>query len=117
MASNLQAIPFKPQQRGEKSGGVRGEKGATVEQGDNRRTAKQKEQDTTEWDFLTYAHISQGHPAAAGTWMDVKPELEEAGTSHASFTHWVLNGLLLCTGDMSHLDDYMQGMLTLITHY
>uniref|UniRef100_A0A3Q3X928 Urea transporter n=1 Tax=Mola mola TaxID=94237 RepID=A0A3Q3X928_MOLML len=44
-------------------------------------------------------------------WMDTKTEVGEAGRSHASVSQRVLNGLLLCTGDMMHLDDYMQGKL------
>ena len=41
--------------------------------------------------------------------MDPKPEVVEADRSHASVSQTVLKVLLLCTGDMMHLDDYMQG--------
>eukprot|EP00064_Thunnus_orientalis_P020371 superscaffoldBa00005569_g20506 len=41
-------------------------------------------------------------------WMDTKTEVEEASRKHASLGRRVLNGLLLCTGDMVHLDEYIQ---------
>ncbi|XP_041821310.1 urea transporter 2 [Chelmon rostratus] len=44
-------------------------------------------------------------------WMDTKTEMEEASRSRASFSQRVLNGLLLCTGDMDHLDKSMQDKL------
>ena len=45
--------------------------------------------------------------------MDTKTEVEEASRKHASLGRRVLNGLLLCTGDMVHLDEYIQGRKTL----
>lgn len=42
-------------------------------------------------------------------WMDTKTEVEEASRKHAGLSRRVLNGLLWCTGDMVHLDKYMQG--------
>nr|XP_046236853.1 urea transporter 2 isoform X2 [Scatophagus argus] len=44
-------------------------------------------------------------------WMDTKTEVEEASRIRASLSQRVLNSLLLCTGDMSHLDKYMQDKL------
>lgn len=44
--------------------------------------------------------------------MDTKTEVEEASRSRASLSRRVLNGLLLCTGDMEHLDKYMTGKKT-----
>ncbi|XP_070786223.1 urea transporter 1 [Enoplosus armatus] len=44
-------------------------------------------------------------------WMDTKTEVEEASRSRASLTRRVLSGLLLCTGDMEHLDKCMQDKL------
>ncbi|XP_070849611.1 urea transporter 1 [Chaetodon trifascialis] len=44
-------------------------------------------------------------------WMDTKAEMEEASRRRASLSQRVLNGLLLCTGDMEHLDKYMQDKL------
>ncbi|XP_047424607.1 urea transporter 1 [Mugil cephalus] len=41
-------------------------------------------------------------------WMDTKTEVEEASRRRASLRQRVLNGLLLLTGDMEHLDKYMQ---------
>ncbi|XP_027894096.1 urea transporter 2 [Xiphophorus couchianus] len=41
-------------------------------------------------------------------WIETKTEVEEAGRSRASFSWRVLDGLMLCTGDMEHLDKYMQ---------
>ncbi|XP_051799591.1 urea transporter 2 [Acanthochromis polyacanthus] len=41
-------------------------------------------------------------------WMETKAEVEEARRSRASSRRRVLNSLLLCTGDMEHLDKYMQ---------
>ncbi|XP_040887227.1 urea transporter 2 [Toxotes jaculatrix] len=41
-------------------------------------------------------------------WMETKTEVEEASRSRASLSQRVLSGLLLCTGDMKHLDEYMQ---------
>ncbi|CAK6967913.1 urea transporter 2 [Scomber scombrus] len=40
-------------------------------------------------------------------WMDTKTEAEEARRKHASLCQRVLNSLLSCTGDMVHLDKYM----------
>ncbi|XP_035481645.1 urea transporter 2 isoform X1 [Scophthalmus maximus] len=37
-----------------------------------------------------------------------KPEVEEASRSRASLSRAVWDALLLCTGDMEHLDDYVQ---------
>lgn len=45
--------------------------------------------------------------------MDTKTEAEEASRSRASRGRRVLNALLLCTGDMEHLDKYMQGRKSL----
>ncbi|KAI3376544.1 hypothetical protein L3Q82_016997, partial [Scortum barcoo] len=50
-------------------------------------------------------------PAAAGMWMDTKTEVEEASRSRASLSRRALNALLLCTGDMEHLDEYMKDKL------
>ncbi|XP_026154605.1 urea transporter 2 isoform X3 [Mastacembelus armatus] len=50
------------------------------------------------------------HPSAAGSLMEPRTEVE-ASRSRASLGRHVLNGLLLCTGDMEHLDKYMQGKL------
>lgn len=44
--------------------------------------------------------------------MDTKTEVEEASRSRASLSRRVLSGLLLCTGDMEHLDKYMEGKKT-----
>ncbi|XP_070711008.1 urea transporter 1 [Pempheris klunzingeri] len=44
-------------------------------------------------------------------WMDTKAAMEGASRSRASLSRRVLNGLLLCTGDMEHLDKYMQDKL------
>ncbi|KAM6909046.1 urea transporter 2 [Xenentodon cancila] len=41
-------------------------------------------------------------------WMETKVEAEEASRSYASFRRRVLNGLLWCSGDMEHLDKFMQ---------
>ncbi|XP_043953342.1 urea transporter 2 isoform X1 [Gambusia affinis] len=41
-------------------------------------------------------------------WIETKTEEEEASRSRASFSRRVLNGLMLCTGDMEHLDKYIQ---------
>ncbi|KAG8006255.1 Urea transporter 1, partial [Nibea albiflora] len=41
-------------------------------------------------------------------WMDPKSEVEEASRSRASLSRRVFNHLMLCTGDMEHLDKYMQ---------
>ncbi|XP_061566050.1 urea transporter 1 [Cololabis saira] len=41
-------------------------------------------------------------------WMETKAEAEEARRSHASFHKRVLKGLLRCSGDMEHLDQFMQ---------
>ncbi|XP_017283542.1 urea transporter 2 [Kryptolebias marmoratus] len=41
-------------------------------------------------------------------WMETKTEMEKASRSRASLSRRVLNGLMLCTGDMEHLDKYMQ---------
>ncbi|TKS92710.1 Urea transporter 1 [Collichthys lucidus] len=41
-------------------------------------------------------------------WMDTKTEVEEASRSRASLSRRVFNRLMLCTGDMEHLDKYMQ---------
>ncbi|XP_069015337.1 urea transporter 2 [Embiotoca jacksoni] len=41
-------------------------------------------------------------------WMESKREVEEASRSRASFSRRLLNSLLLCNGDMEHLDEYMQ---------
>lgn len=45
-------------------------------------------------------------------WIDTKTEVEEASRSRASLSRRVLNGLLLCTGDMEHFDKYMKGKKT-----
>ncbi|KAM7366111.1 hypothetical protein PAMP_015579 [Pampus punctatissimus] len=47
-------------------------------------------------------------PAVSEMWMDTKTEVEEAKRKHASLRQRVLNGLLSFTGDMVHLDKYMQ---------
>ncbi|KAM9335591.1 urea transporter 1 [Symphorus nematophorus] len=44
-------------------------------------------------------------------WIDTKADLEDTRRSRASLSQRVLNGLLLCTGDMKHLDKYMQNKL------
>ncbi|XP_044040651.1 urea transporter 2 [Siniperca chuatsi] len=44
-------------------------------------------------------------------WMDTKMEVEEASRSRASLSRHVFNILLLCTGDMEHLDKCMQDKL------
>ncbi|XP_039997280.1 urea transporter 2 [Xiphias gladius] len=41
-------------------------------------------------------------------WMETKAEVEEASRSRASLSRRVLSSLLLCTGDMMHLNEYMQ---------
>ncbi|XP_058480958.1 urea transporter 1 [Solea solea] len=41
-------------------------------------------------------------------WTETKTEMKEVGRSRASLGHRVLNTLLLCTGDMEHLNKYMQ---------
>nr|XP_004575597.1 urea transporter 1-like isoform X2 [Maylandia zebra] len=41
-------------------------------------------------------------------WIETKTEMEEASRTRASFSRRVLNGLLLCSGDMEHLDKYMK---------
>ncbi|XP_013874528.1 urea transporter 1 [Austrofundulus limnaeus] len=41
-------------------------------------------------------------------WMETKIETKEASRSCASFSRRVLDGVTLCTGDMEHLDKYMQ---------
>ncbi|KAM4714767.1 urea transporter 2 [Anableps anableps] len=41
-------------------------------------------------------------------WTETKTEVEEASSSRASFSRRVLDGLMLCTGDMEHLDKYIQ---------
>ncbi|XP_054457780.1 urea transporter 2 [Anoplopoma fimbria] len=41
-------------------------------------------------------------------WMDTKTEVEEASRNRASLSRRVVSVLLLCTGDMQHLDKYMQ---------
>lgn len=38
------------------------------------------------------------------------PEAEHLSKSSCGLYRCVLNGLLLCVGDMRRLDDYMQGM-------
>uniref|UniRef100_A0A3P9CD79 Si:dkey-183c6.7 n=1 Tax=Maylandia zebra TaxID=106582 RepID=A0A3P9CD79_9CICH len=43
-------------------------------------------------------------------------EMEEASRTRASFSRRVLNGLLLCSGDMEHLDKYMKGRKKLTIH-
>lgn len=46
------------------------------------------------------------------------PEAEELSKSSSGLCRCVVNRLLLCTGDMSHLDDYMQGMsIHLLTQF
>ncbi|XP_049424163.1 urea transporter 1 [Epinephelus fuscoguttatus] len=47
-------------------------------------------------------------------WMDTKTEVKEASRNRASLSRRVLNGLLLCTGDMEYLDKYMQDKLFLL---
>ncbi|XP_068612243.1 urea transporter 1 [Brachionichthys hirsutus] len=44
-------------------------------------------------------------------WMDANVEVKGANGSRASIRQHVLNGLLLFTGDMRHLDTYMQDKL------
>ncbi|XP_028285287.1 urea transporter 1 isoform X1 [Parambassis ranga] len=44
-------------------------------------------------------------------WIETKSEVVEASRSHASFSRCLLKTLLLCTGDMEHLDKYMQDKL------
>ncbi|KAM9717182.1 urea transporter 1 isoform 1-T1 [Menidia menidia] len=41
-------------------------------------------------------------------WMETKTEVEVVSRSRASLSRRVLNSLLLCTGDMEHLDKHMQ---------
>ncbi|XP_056299283.1 urea transporter 2 [Pseudoliparis swirei] len=43
-------------------------------------------------------------------WMDTKVEVEEGGRRSSSRWWRVTGGLLLCTGDMEHLDKFMQEM-------
>ena len=50
-------------------------------------------------------------------WMESKAEVEEASRSHGRFGQRVLKGLLLCTGDMEHLDKSMQGRDIHTIHY
>lgn len=45
-------------------------------------------------------------------WMETKTEMEEASRSRASLRRRVLNSLLMCTGDMEHLDKFMEGRKT-----
>lgn len=42
-------------------------------------------------------------------WLDTKTEAEDGGKKHVSLSQRVLKSLLLCTGDMLHLDEYIQG--------
>ncbi|XP_030286178.1 urea transporter 2 [Sparus aurata] len=44
-------------------------------------------------------------------WTDAKAEVGEASGSRASIRRRALNSLLLCAGDMGHLDKYMQDKL------
>ncbi|XP_068443924.1 urea transporter 1 [Clinocottus analis] len=44
-------------------------------------------------------------------WIDPKTEVKEASRNHSCRSRRVTNGLLLCTGDMEHLDKYMQDKL------
>ncbi|XP_033507702.1 urea transporter 1 [Epinephelus lanceolatus] len=44
-------------------------------------------------------------------WMDTKTEVKEASRNRANLSRRVLNGLLLCTGDMEYLDKYVQDKL------
>ncbi|XP_068164534.1 urea transporter 1 isoform X2 [Antennarius striatus] len=44
-------------------------------------------------------------------WMDTKPEVKGANRRQTNTIQHVLNGLLLFTGDMRHLDKYMQDKL------
>uniref|UniRef100_A0A665UVL8 Urea transporter n=1 Tax=Echeneis naucrates TaxID=173247 RepID=A0A665UVL8_ECHNA len=44
-------------------------------------------------------------------WMETKTDVEEARRSRTSFSRRVLNTLLSCTGDMKHLDEYMEDKL------
>lgn len=48
--------------------------------------------------------------------MDTKVEVEEGGRRSSSRRWRVTGGLLLCTGDMEHLDKFMQGRKTLAVH-
>uniref|UniRef100_A0A3Q2QEW7 Urea transporter n=1 Tax=Fundulus heteroclitus TaxID=8078 RepID=A0A3Q2QEW7_FUNHE len=41
-------------------------------------------------------------------WLETKTEMEEASRSRSSFSRRVLDGLMLCTGDMEHLDKYIE---------
>ncbi|XP_007542814.1 urea transporter 2 [Poecilia formosa] len=41
-------------------------------------------------------------------WIETKTEVEEASRSRAGFSRRVLDGLMLCTGDVEHLDTYIQ---------
>ncbi|XP_029284104.1 urea transporter 2-like [Cottoperca gobio] len=50
-------------------------------------------------------------PAATVMWLDTKAEVKEASRNRASLSQRVLSGLLFCTGDMEHLDKYMQDKL------
>ncbi|MED6293722.1 hypothetical protein CHARACLAT_013561 [Characodon lateralis] len=43
-------------------------------------------------------------------WIETKTEMEETSRSRASFSRRVLDGVMLCTGDMEHLDKYIQDM-------
>lgn len=54
----------------------------------------------------------EDYAAAAEMRVDTTPEEEEASGSPLGLCRRLFNGLLLCTGDMSQLDDYMRGMST-----
>ncbi|MEQ2163332.1 hypothetical protein GOODEAATRI_028921, partial [Goodea atripinnis] len=43
-------------------------------------------------------------------WIETKTEMEETSRSRASFSRQVLDGVMLCTGDMEHLDKHIQDM-------
>lgn len=60
--------------------------------------------------------LKWGGRAAAGMWTDAKAEVGEASGSRASIRRRALNSLLLCAGDMGHLDKYMQGRNSLTMH-
>lgn len=49
-------------------------------------------------------------------WIDTKADVEENSRTRASRSQRVMSGLLLCTGDMKHVDKYMHGRTTFTTH-
>lgn len=49
-------------------------------------------------------------------WIETKTEVEETSRSGASYRRRVLDTVLLCTGDMKHLNKYMEGKKTQQVH-